>query len=228
MKQKFTIALITLFLLGGCGGVRRGVQYTDDLARQLQNADEGLRTVEQYAEHARQARAAKRFSEATQYSDEASRAAQRVAAASQESEQTRQTGHLSDDTRNILRRIEEASVQAQFVSLRTQADDAVMATTLRMKTEQGALAKDDINTLHNFCKEFLCFHLEVLANENRLPDDSDYSNFIRNYALAKFVPLWEIKGKAENVIAFAQNVATAHSIAEIRARAMLLKECNFR
>ncbi len=226
MKQKFTIALITLFLLSACGGCGRN---TSPLLRYGQKVDDGLRAVERSAELARQARAARRFSEAAQYSDEASRAAQRVAAAAQESEQVGRTGHLSDDARNLLRRIEEASVQARFVSLRTQADDAVMATTLRMRTEQGALANEDINTLHNFSKDFLCFHLEMLANENRQPDDPDYDDFILNYALARFVPLWEIKGKAENVIAFARNVATPpRSAAEIRARAMLLRECNLR
>ncbi|MCA1623726.1 MAG: hypothetical protein LC778_07965 [Acidobacteria bacterium] len=45
-------------------------------------------------------------------------------------------------------------MQAQFISLRTQADDAVIATTLRMKTERDELAKEDINTLHNFSKDF--------------------------------------------------------------------------
>jgi Tfp pilus assembly protein PilP len=229
MKQKFTIALITLFLLSSCSGMRGCGRYADDIARQWGKVDEGLRDVKRYDELARQARQARRLFEAEQYSDEASKAPQRVAAAAQELEQMRQTEHISDDTRNLLQMIEKAGIEAQFISLRTQADDAVVATTQRMKTERGELAKEDIDTLHDFSKDFLCFHLETFANENRLPDDSDYVDFIRNYALARFVPLLEIKGKAESVIAFARNVATPpHSTAEIQARAMLLRECNFR
>ena len=228
MKQKFTIALITLFLLSSCSGMRSCGPYADDIAKQWRIADEGLREVKRYDELAKQARVAKQFSEAKQHSDEASRAAQRVAAAARKSEQLRHTEQLSDDMQKLLQKIQEASVQAPFISLRTQADDAVMETAIRMKTEQGVLADEDLNALHKLSKDFLCFHLEKLANENRLPNEEEYRVFAFKTSLAKFVPLLEIKDKAESVIDFAQNVSAMRSPAEIQARARLLQECNFR
>jgi hypothetical protein len=97
-----------------------------------------------------------------------------------------------------------------------------------MKYGQGALAKEDITTLRNLSKDFLCFHLETLATENRLPNDADYKDFLFNSALSRVIPVWELKGKAESIINFAQIASAPRSTAETQARLKLLRECNFR
>jgi hypothetical protein len=227
MKQTFTVALLalSLFLFVGCRG--DGGRSANAVARLWQNADKGRRAAVVSAEQARQARVARQFQKAAELSDDASRHARDVAAAAQESEQIKHGGHLSEQSRNLLDRIAEADVQAQFARLQTQADDAVETTALRMKTETGGLANHDIDAVRDFSRDCLCFYLETLAEKGRLPDDSEYEHFIRDHALTRLVPWWEIKGKAANVIAFAQDVATPRSAAELRARVMLLNECTF-
>lgn len=222
--MKFTFILIALILLSGCKSI---ASNADDIARNLQKVEDELRLLKKYEQLAKQAREAGQFSQAEQYGDEARKSARRINVAAQESDQISRAGSLSEDAQSLLQRIQEANIQAQFVRLQTESDKAVGLTTIKMKFGQGALANEDIKTLRDFNKEFLCFHLETLVNENRLPSDADYKNFVLDSTLSKIVPVWELKGKAESIIEFAKTASVPHSSAETQARLRLLRECSF-
>lgn len=210
-------------LLVGCGG--GGGRYAAEVARQARNVDEWLRLIKQSEKLAHGARATGNISEAAQHSDRAAWAAQQVDAAVQQAMQAQPSGQLPDETLRLLRELEEARVEARSMALRTQSDNAVAAALNGIKSEPRLLADEHSAVLEGLVRDFLCLHFEEIAMEGEMPAESDYLKFLRDKGIEHIVPAWELKGKVESVINFAQSASQARTPTEARVYARLLREC---
>lgn len=225
MKRKFIIHLLGLLLLSGCGvgcqHVRKLGPILDDLLRQMRVADDALKAAQKARTAGRSAKAieeAERAIQATQHAKEAHRQALQSAPDAQQ----------SDEITRALQQLEQTEYEAQFIKLEAQADIAIAASTNKIKSSREGLASASESELHTFLRDLLCFHLETILNKKRLPSDEDYEEFVLDYAITRFVPVWEIKGKAESIIKLAVSTSKSPSAAELQARKKFLEECTLR
>lgn len=216
MKPKFIIYLLGLLLLNGCVvasmACRQGLQSI---------ADDALKA-------AQKARKAHRPDKAVYEAERAIQASRQAKETHLQAIQSAPHTQQSDEITRALQQLEQIELEAQIIKLEAQADNAVAVTTNKIKSGQGELARVSESELDTFLRDLLCFHLETAANEGRLPSDEDYQEFMQDYAITRFVPVWEIKAKAKNIIEFAENISKSRSPAEVRARVRLLQECTFR
>lgn len=212
MKPKFKTHVLALLLLTGC-------VVADDVLKQLRFADEALKTAQQ----------AKRIGSGAKAVEEAERALQHTQRA-REAHRALQSAPDAkrDQIKRALQQIEQIEYEAQFIKLEAQANNAVAATTRRIKTGQGELASANDPELNAFLRDLLCLNLQTVTNERKLPSDEDYQEFLLDHAITRFVPVWEIKEKAESIIKFAESTSKPGSDAELQARMKIVRECNFR
>lgn len=117
----------------------------------------------------------------------------------------KQYDNLAQRARSARRWDEAAQLERNkeaIIQLSTEADDAVATAASRIKSEPGFLANPDEQELEGFLRDFLCLHLEEIANEGKLPSANDYEIFLRDEWVAQIVPAWELKNKVKSVLVF--------------------------
>lgn len=211
MKPKFKMHVLALLLLTGC-------VVADDVLKQLRFADDALKAAQKAKSLGSKAKAVEEAEQALQYTQRAKEAQRALSAPSAQ----------RDEIKRALQQVERIEYEAQLIKLEAQADNAIAATTNKIKTGQGTLASASDPELDRFLKDLLCFNLQTVADQQKLPSDADYQEFLLNYAMTRFIPVWEIKEKAESIIEFAESTSKPGSDAERQARLKILRECNFR
>lgn len=225
MKSELIICLLGTLLLSGCGVAIKVApklgKHADEIMKQGKIADDAYKAA-QKAHQSRQSAAAveeaERAIQATQLAKEAQRQAIESAPLAQQ----------RDEITQILKQIERTETEVQFIKLEAQADQVIAATTNKIKSSRDELASASDSDLNEFVRDLLCFHLESVVNKKQWPSDKDYQKFLQDYAIKRFIPAWEIKDKAEDIIEFVEKTAKRRSPAEVQASARLLRECTIK
>lgn len=124
--------------------------------------------------------------------------------------------------------ISPLAVAVEFAKMETDQSMSLATTVTRIRNEPGPLRRESEESLRHFVHDFLCFNLEKVVTDARLPSQDEYLTFLGTKGFEEAFPLAKLLDQASAVIEFARSQSDVQWGYESQARLRLLKECHFK